>query len=140
MISAINIKKITASLGITLLLTLFLTPVFTHGQLNPADPPTNREGTGITYECKDGNCTFDDAVAAVKRLTDWGAKFAIGFSIIIIAYAGYLYMISGGKSKERTEANTMLQKAAIGIVLVLAAWLIVDLILRGLGVQGIQFF
>ncbi len=113
-----------------------LLPVFTHGAVG------NKGDTGITYDCAaenagraQGECTFSDLIIAVKKVVDWGTLFAIEFSVVVIAWAGFNYMISGENASKRREANEMLRKVAFGIAFILAAWLIVTLIAKGLGVK-----
>jgi hypothetical protein len=75
---------------------------------------------GIVYECNPpGDCTYGDLIAAVKRAIDWMIIFTLEFSVVIIAYAGFNYMISGDNPGKRAEANKMLTKVAIGILLVM---------------------
>ena len=92
--------------------------------------------SGLTYECFSGgvygNCTFADLVAAVQNFTNRLTVLVLAFTVVPIAYAGWLYMISGGNAGNRTKANKMLQNVAIGIFFMLAAWLIVNLIARTL--------
>jgi hypothetical protein len=109
--------KIILLTNILLLSLFFLTPLLVAAQ------------GGIVYECNPpGDCTYGDLIAAVKRAIDWMIIFTLEFSVVIIAYAGFNYMISGDNPGKRAEANKMLTKVAIGIFLVLAAWLIVTLI------------
>ncbi len=93
----------------------------------------NAGKTGITYECVDdkgraGECDFNDLVNATVKLVNWAIEISIALSVIVIAYAGYLYMTSGGSSSQLSKANGMLFKVAQGIALMMAAWLIVHLI------------
>jgi len=89
---------------------------------------------GFVYECsgKPGECDFNDLIGAVQKAVTWGSTFAIAFSVVVIAYAGFMYMTSGANPGQRTKANEMLKKVAIGISLILAAWLIVSLITNSL--------
>ena len=94
--------------------------------------------SGLTWECGTndpatntytaGNCTFADMVAATKHVLNWAVGFALFFSVIVIAYAGFLFMQSGGSSSKRDQAKGMLTKVAIGIAWVIAAWLVVNLV------------
>lgn len=89
--------------------------------------------TGIVYECVDGkgiigNCDFNDLIAAIVKITNFLAVFALSLTVVVIAYAGYKYMISGDNAGERKAANTMLLKVVKGIIFILLAWLIVTLI------------
>ncbi len=111
-----------------MIFVLFLSPLFVSAQT---------KGTGIVYVCNqgqanEGDCTFNDLLAAVRKVINQGTIIALGFSVVVIAYAGYRYMISGSNPGERTKANKMLQSVAIGIFFVLAAWLIVNLITTSL--------
>lgn len=125
------ITKIISKFYIFVTVFLFVLPIFVY-----ADPaPTPEGGIGITYECKDGDCTFDDLIAATRKFTNFGASFALMFSVVVIAYAGAKYMISGANAKERGEANAMMVKVLKGIGFILGAWLIVTLILNSLGVS-----
>ena len=141
MISRKITKKINKILAVTILLAPVLFPVFTYAQNNT--PPTTPVKTGITYDCANetgrapGDCNFQDLVRATKRVVDFGVVFTLEFSVIVIAYAGFKYMISGDNPGERKKANEMLRKVAIGIGFILAAWLIVTLILNALGVNSI---
>ncbi len=125
-------KKLSATI---FLCTLFFLPIFTKGAEAPL--PTDSKGTGITYECGSegtdgkivyGNCNFNDLVAATKRVTDWGAKFALAFSVVVIAVVGGRYMFYADNANERKKTHEMLWKVLIGIAVILAAWLIVTLI------------
>jgi asparagine N-glycosylation enzyme membrane subunit Stt3 len=116
------------------------------GTVTPPPPPT---GTGITYECVRsgpnntqiyGDCTFNDLMAAVVKVVNWATVFAVSFSVVVITWAGALYMVSGANASKRTEANKMLRKAVIGLVFMLSAWLIVTLIASGLSVSVSGFF
>jgi hypothetical protein len=92
--------------------------------------------SGLTYECFNdgnyGNCTFDDVIKATKNVVDTIIPIVLGFTVVVIAYAGFKYMISGDNAGARSEANKMLRNVAIGIFFILAAWLIVTLIARAL--------
>ena len=111
--------------------------------------------TGISYECapvgavdsqgnpiKDangnqimlyGNCTYSDLISAVSKFTTFAVEdIALPFSVIVIAYAGFLYLTSGGNQAQLNRAHGMFTKVALGIVWVLAAWLIVTLITNAL--------
>ena len=138
MTSIINTKGLVIA-GIVFLSIFITIPLFVSAQLNPS-PATTDNKTGITYECGDGltagNCSFEDLIAATKRLTDFGTVFALEFSVVVIAWAGFKYMISGDNPGERKKANEMFQKVGLGILFILAAWLIISLILNGLKVTS----
>jgi hypothetical protein len=126
---------------------LLLSPSLTMSQTNPS-ADTSAGKTGIVYECGDntsssytaGNCTFYDLVAATKKVINVAIEYALFFSVVVIAFAGFKYMKSGDNPGERKKANDMLKSVAIGIGWILAAWLIVTLITNTLLGSGINTF
>jgi hypothetical protein len=100
--------------------------------LAAADADTQAGKTGITYQCQDANCTYADVIAAIEKVIKWAVEFALVFSVIVIAYAGFLYMTSGDSATKRSQANGMFVKALYGIFYMLAAWLIITFIAKAL--------
>ena len=120
-------KKIGGFMAMLFLFFTLSLPIFVHAVKE--DVPG---GTGIVYYCVDGNCDFNDLIAAVKLVVNWASLFALAFSVVVIVVAGARYMMSGGNAGERTKANKMLFSVVKGIVFILAAWLIVTLITNAL--------
>src|SRR3989338_663165 len=123
-------------------------PFFAYAETptNPAGSPS-KVPTGITYDCanergdtKYGECTFADVINAVKRIVNYVVEFALMFSVIVIAVAGGRYMMSGGNPSERAKANEMLLKVVKGTVIIIAAWMIVNLITTALLRSGVITF
>ncbi len=124
----INLKKQILSY---LLSFILISPAFALAQPTGTNPPNTNSGGGIVYECSTGlpgECTFDDLIKAAKHITDFLTVFALEFSVVVIAFAGFKYMTSGGNPGERQAANKMLLSVAKGIFFILAAWVIVTLI------------
>lgn len=141
MTNILDIKKVGSFLILVAMLFFsFLPTPLLADEADTLDASGKKNNTGITYECKNGDCDFNDLIKATQRVVKFGVQFALSFSVVVIAYAGYLYMISGANPTKRGEANKMLQKVAIGIFFILAAWFIVSLILNSLKVETpIQF-
>jgi hypothetical protein len=141
MIRSINSKKISTGLVCVYLLLL---PVFASavgkGTPAPTTVPSEAEApkSALIYVCHDaapGECNFGDLLKAVDKIMNWGTIFALQFSVVVIAYAGYLYMLSEGNPGKLKEANDMFTKVAIGIAWIIGAWLVVSLIMNSLGVE-----
>ncbi len=98
--------------------------------------------TGLVYECYSGgvygNCTYQDLIAAVRNFTNKLTVYVLAFTVVPIAWAGFLFMTSGGNAGARAKAKEMLYKVAIGIFFMLAAWLIVSLIANALLAPAFQ--
>jgi hypothetical protein len=119
-------KKFFAILFFAIILLL---PLYSHAQL--------------AQECagnQPGECTFDDLIRTVIRLTNWGTMFALGFSVVVIAWAGFKYLTSEGNPGKIKEANGMFLKVLQGIVIILIAWTLVKLITTALLKGGINTF
>jgi hypothetical protein len=91
-----------------------------------------------------------DACNCPNAAAGWGCvvqvvggllKFAISFGIIIavlmFAYAGFLWVLNPMNPENRSAGRKMLINAAIGLVLTLSAWLIVNTLLNVIGAGGI---
>lgn len=74
---------------------------------------------------------------------DWGCvlqviqnliQLAVSLGVIIcvlwIAYAGFSLMVSGGSPEARSKGKTRITNALVGIVVILAAWLVVDFVMK----------
>lgn len=123
---------------VILSLVLFISnPLFSVAQI---DRTGGGSGTGLTYECKKivngtdvyGECDYDDLILAVKKFFNVATPLALAFSVVVIAYAGFLYMTSGSNASKRTKANEMFVKIAWGVFFMLGAWVIVTLITNSL--------
>ena len=138
------LKNNAAAIGIILLFS----PMFAYAQQTGNNPPPDagkdtNPSKSIVYVCTSGapgECTWDDVIAAVKHLVNWGVEFALTFSVIVIAVAGFKYMTSEGSPGKLAEANKMFASVAKGIVIIMAAWLIVTLITGALLNHGINTF
>ncbi|MFA7216756.1 MAG: pilin [Candidatus Paceibacterota bacterium] len=128
-------KKFLIHLLITsvLLLPVLFTNsvVYANGSTPPPSGQTQGSGsgyTGVVPSCEGDTCNFSDIIVTIKSLVNFATGIALMFSVVVIAYAGYNYMTSGDNAGKRAEANKMLWKVVVGIILVMAAWLIVNLI------------
>jgi Co/Zn/Cd efflux system component len=68
----------------------------------------------------------------VQRVLGFLLILILPIAAIIFAYVGFLFLTSGGSTETKTKAKGVLVKVLIGIVLVLAAWLIVKTIVTSL--------
>jgi hypothetical protein len=138
MTTTLKLKRISGILWGIFFLAFTFMPVLALGAESDLSKNNN---TGITYECVDkdgtpGNCDFHDLLTATQKAVKYAVQITLGLCVLVIAYAGWLYMISGANPSKRTEANLMLKKVAIGIFFILAAWFIVSMILNALKVDS----
>jgi hypothetical protein len=87
----------------------------------------------------DTNCGWPALVAMAARIIDYLILVSGSLAAISFAYAGWMYMTSGGDSGKVSRAKGIFLKVVIGLIFVLAAWLLVHEILRILGVTDPDF-
>jgi hypothetical protein len=81
------------------------------------------------------NCGYNDLIALVSGVINWAIKISPMLAALTFAYAGFLYITSGGDPGKKSEAHKVFYATILGLIVILAAWLIVKAILSGLGVD-----
>jgi amino acid transporter len=104
---------------------------------------TGSSGGGLvkcgTYDAA-GNipnpCDFNDVMDFINRIVTFiFTGLAIPFAAIMFAYAGFELMTSGGASEKMAHAKNTFLNVAIGLIIVAAAFLIVQTVLGIVGYQ-----
>jgi len=118
-------KKIFVTLGIV-------------GILFAGAVPHVAEATqGKLVQCEGpDDCTFDTLVETGSAVVQFLFEIATAIAVIVIAYAGFLYMTAGGNTGNITKAHQLIWYAVIGFLVALSAWLIVEVLLNTLQVDG----
>lgn len=106
----------------TLLLSLIFVPVFAGAQ-------TTGKSLGL-FPCKGPDCTFNDVIKLADNIIKTLFIAILIVSPLLIAHAGYLYIISSGKPAERARANARLLNLVIGLVIVACSYAVVKLVLN----------
>lgn len=105
-------------------------PHFAHAAIpffGPIIPPPSVSGVPGSDTCAAG---WGMLITVINNIIELLLTLAIVFvAPIMIAYAGFLYVINPYKPGERTHANSILLNTIAGIVVALAAWLIVDAVM-----------
>ncbi len=121
-----------------LFLALFaFSSVFLPSAIHAADDPTGRTGLVQCGNKTDDPCTVED----IFNLFVIGTNLLIGavglVAILAIVYSGFSMVTAAGNTESITKAKKNLTSAIIGLVLVLLAFILINLILYGiLGVTG----
>lgn len=85
-------------------------------------------------------CDFYDLLAMVDKVIDFLIKdLAMPLAAISFAYAGFLYLTSGANPSQRDQAKSIFWKVFVGLIIALAAWLIVKTVMMGLGYDTANF-
>jgi cytochrome bd-type quinol oxidase subunit 2 len=109
-----------AFFGVSVLAAFLFVPAVALGSVDP----------GGFVPCEGAECSFCDLVAMVQDIITWiiGIIFLI-FAVLLVV-AGFQLVTSGGNQSAQTSAKEKFINALIGIIIVLAAWLIVDTLMR----------
>jgi len=82
--------------------------------------------------CRTCACGFGGVMAIIQNVINFIIAISIVIATLIMVWAGVLYILSPTNPESRSTANKMLINAALGIVIVLSAWLIVDFVMKTL--------
>lgn len=85
--------------------------------------------------CGIGNappCRICDIWVLADKVVNFVYFLATPILVIIIIAGGFIYLTSGGNPKKTEQAKSLLSSAIVGIIIALAAFLIVDTILKTL--------
>lgn len=80
-------------------------------------------GWGETGAVAYGNQTQDIRITIAKIITIVLTFIGLIF-IVLIIYAGFKYMTSGGNEEQAKKAISLLKNAILGLVIILASWAI----------------
>lgn len=137
------------AITLLILVVMLVTPVYIahaqfSGPLVPCGIDENDDGkvTGPGAVGKDGaslpdeQCHFEDLIKIVQNVVNWLLAFAVFFAVILFSFAGFLYVTSAGDPGKLSKAHSMFRSVIIGFLIAMAAWLIINTILLGLGVDS----
>jgi hypothetical protein len=132
-------------LPLLFVLAATLTPLYAEaaavnffGPIVPAacrcDEQTNPEGGVITtapaYGC---------VLQTVQNVIRFAVTLGIFFATLALVYAGFVWMTSRGNPERVSQGRNMLLNVFVGLAVLLAAWLIVDFIMKTLYNESTEF-
>ncbi|MES2930897.1 MAG: pilin [Patescibacteria group bacterium] len=85
-------------------------------------------------------CGFNELMGLANKVISF-LLFTIATPLValIVCYAGFLLLTSGGSSEKLTKAKHIFKNVLIGYIVALAAWLIIHTIVKTLGFTGDDF-
>lgn len=85
-----------------------------------------------------GGCqSVCDIATVAQNILNTGIYIAVFLSAVLFAWAGWLYLTNVANSGQHSRAIEVFQNVAIGLVIILAGWLVVDTLMRTL--TGAEF-
>lgn len=94
-------------------------------------------GPIVPEVCRTCPCGFGGVMAIIQNVMNLIISVAIIFATFLIAWAGFTFITGASNAEKRGQASKMLINAAIGLVIVLSAWMLVDFVMKSL--YGGQF-
>ena len=105
---------------------------------DPPPPPT--PGAGGLVPCggeTDDPCGIEDFIQIIANFIEFLLVYiAIPLAACVFMYAGFLMMTAGGNTTKIAAGKDAFQFVLIGLIIAFAAWLIVQGLLTGLGIQA----
>ncbi|MDP6571702.1 MAG: pilin, partial [Patescibacteria group bacterium] len=105
----------------------FASPAFAQ-----ADPIAEEFGLNTSFQ-QVGVAGSSDIKGIIANIINITLGFLGIVAVIIILYAGYMWMTAGGNEEKVSKAKLILRNAIIGLVIILASWGIAAFIMSKLG-------
>lgn len=105
------------------------TPAGFFGPIVPAECNCESEGSAPGFGC---------LLAVLNNLVVFAVSIGVIIIVLVIAYAGFLFMFTAANPENRSQAKKMFWNAVIGLAIVLGSWLIVNTLLGALGAGGVE--
>ncbi|MCA9361577.1 hypothetical protein KC845_03410, partial [Candidatus Kaiserbacteria bacterium] len=100
-----------------LILTLFLLPTITLAD------------SGLVT-CTGPDCTICSLITLLNKVIDWIVAISSLLIILVLAYAGFGLVVSGGNQSAYEKAKGYFMNAIIGLIIILAAWTLIDTLMK----------
>ena len=110
------------------LLAIFIFPTLAFAQFGPLVP----QCTTINPMSQKAECSACDLVALAQNIINWFIYAAGVAAVLMFAYAGIIYATSATNPEQIAKAHKIFWNVLLGMVFVLAAWLIIDTIMKAL--------
>jgi hypothetical protein len=83
-------------------------------------------GAGQLVPCEGTDCNFCHIVDIVNRIVQWLIIISTLLVVMVMAVAGWRLITSGGDASAYEGAKKLFYNAVIGVVILLAAWTMID--------------
>lgn len=77
-------------------------------------------------------CTVCDLAKLAQNILNAGIYLAVVLSAVLFAWAGFMYLTNATNPSGVSRAKTLFGDVVIGLVIIVAAWLVIDIVLRSL--------
>jgi amino acid transporter len=84
---------------------------------------------------QNGSYSLNDMMLIVIRVSRWVLGIVGSLSLIMFIYGGFTFLISAGSSEKVGQAQKIIIAAVIGLVIVFSSFLIIQFVLKSLGLN-----
>ena len=88
--------------------------------------------------CNGPDCSVCDIAKLLNNVITWFIGFGAILAVLVIVYAGIKLVTSAGNQSAVESAKSMAFDVVIGFIILLCAWLIVDLFMKALTGDGLN--
>lgn len=99
-------------------------PLYVFGQTTPGIPDE-------IVPCDGVDCTVCDLATLAQNIINAGVFLFVFLAALLFAYAGFLYLTNEAIGEQQRAKNTF-KYVAMGLIVLLAAWLVVDTLMKSL--------
>lgn len=93
---------------------------------------------GGLVPCSGPDCNTNDVVGFANNVISYLIQGLGIIAVIVMVYAGFKMVTSAGDEGAWRSAKELFTNVVIGVILILASWLIIDTLLKGLTNQGLD--
>ena len=86
----------------------------------------------VPKTCDGPNCSICDLATLAQNILNTAIFIAVFAAAVLFAWAGWKYLTAGGDSSKVSSARGIFFNVMIGLVIIIAAWLIVDTLMHTL--------
>lgn len=135
-----NNKKIRTIIVAIFLTGLVISPLFVFAEQVPCKAGNTVEcETGGLIKSKEcaccGDCTLTDALAVFINVADLILKYVGVVALLMLIFGGVLWILSGGNESQIKKGKDVIKYTFLGIVIIFAAWVIVNFVIDKLVVD-----
>lgn len=96
----------------------------------------------IVQECVLGTpyCQLCDLVRLANRFIDFAVYFSVLAATVMFVYAGILYVTASANQPNIEKAKKVFTSVFVGLIIILAAWLVINIILSVITGKGLTFW
>jgi len=135
-------KKLISTINILLAIFFLSAPYIafaTPQTQNAFNGPSEASPSNPLVVCSTvDKCNWQNFLKTIDNVKDYAFQLVIMLSVGFIVYAGSIYIFARDNAGKREQAHNILSNVVVGFFLAAAGWLIVNTILKTLGV-GSEF-